>query len=296
MKIVKFKGGLGNQLFQYAFLRNLEENFGCKDVKGDFFYYYSLLKDTIRRPRIENFNITMNKARREDIRETCLLPRIGNPLSLLYKATLYFEKTFNRNYFLEPSRKPINIQDIVSKIYFDGYWQYWKNVYQIEDILREELKPKFNISSSNKEIASIISREDSVFIGLRRGDYLANRSTRRIFGILDESYYKRAIMEIEKRVDNPVYYLFSDSVEWVKNNIDFGVTVNYRDNTLHGSDIEDLMIMSACKHAIIPNSTFHWWGAWLIENRRKIIVAPDNWFADGKEIEIVPPDWIKIER
>jgi len=296
MKIVKFKGGLGNQLFQYAFLRNLEERFDCKNVKGDFFYYCSLSRDTVRRPKIEHFNTIINKTSRKDIRETCLFPRIGNPLSLLYKAILYFEKTLNRSYFLEPSRKPINIQEIISHVYFDGYWQYWKNVYDIEDILREELKPRFNISPSNKEIISMVSRENSVFIGFRRGDYLANRSTRRIFGILNESYYRRAIIEIEKRVDNPVYYLFSDSVEWVKKNINFGVNVNYRYNRLHGSDIEDLIMMGACKHAIIPNSTFHWWGAWLIKNKGKIIVTPENWFVDGKEIEIVPPNWIKVER
>ena len=82
----------------------------------------------------------------------------------------------------------------------------------------------------------------------------------------------------------------SDDVEWVKQNIHFNVPVVFREGEMVGNAHEEIAFMRACKHAIIPNSTFHWWGAWLIDNEDKIVISPKPWFADGTDIDIIPEE------
>ena len=105
-----------------------------------------------------------------------------------------------------------------------------------------------------------------------------------------------AAINTVKTVNNPVFYIFSNDIGWVKKNLDLDrYRVVYRENENIIDDFEELQLMASCKHSIIGNSTFHWWGAWLINNPDKIIVAPKRWFFDNKPIDIVPPTWIRID-
>jgi hypothetical protein len=294
MKIVKFKGGLGNQLFQYALLRNLQIVHSCKNVKADFSYFDLLTKDEIRKPRILFLNILAEKATKSDIKKTLLFKRIGNPLSIIYKSILYAEKKLNKKYYFEESRKHTNLDFIINYSYFDGYWQSWKYVEQIEETLRKEITPNIKHSANTIKIINKISSENSIFIGIRRGDYLASRKSINHYGSFELDYFKKAIKFVQQKVKDPVFYIFSNDIEWVKRNLNLGINIVYRENEKQTSDFEELFIMGACKHAIIVNSTFYWWGAWLISNKSKIVIAPKNWFADKSPIDIVPNSWIKI--
>ena len=294
MKIVKFKGGLGNQLFQYAFLRNLQFMCSSEVIIGDLSYYDTMSKDIVRRPRIKMLNVTIEKATSHEIKKTLLFKRLGNPLSLIYKGILFSEKTLNKYYCFEADRSHTNINSIIDNIYFDGYWQSWRNVFEIEDVLRKEITPNFELSKSTKDTIRKISTENSIFIGLRRGDYLTSSKVQMHYGSFEESYYLKAIAYIKKRVENPVFYMFSNDIDWVKKNLNLDEEIIFREKSEQTSDIEELFIMGAFKHAIIVNSTFYWWGAWLIKNRDKLIIAPQNWFADNKPIDIVPDSWIKM--
>ncbi|SFH87340.1 alpha-1,2-fucosyltransferase [Pisciglobus halotolerans] len=294
MKIVKFKGGLGNQLFQYAFMRLLEVGYGISEVKADFTYYNGVKGDQVRKPRIEQLNTKIKKATETDLNNVFLFSHLGDPLSFKYKFKVMLEFMLNNKYYYEKDRKKRNVQQIIEYNYFDGYWQSWKYLEQIEKELKKEISYNKDFDEKTKNFIDKIKKENAVFIGIRRGDYLESTKTRKHYGIFDSDYYTKAIEYIKEKVDTPVFYIFSNDIQWVKENMNFDANVIYRTEDKQVSDIEELFIMAACKHAIIVNSTFYWWGAWLIENENKIVIAPKKWFKDDKPIDIVPNEWIKF--
>jgi hypothetical protein len=162
----------------------------------------------------------------------------------------------------------------------------------IEEILRKEISIKIKLNEDIINTKEKIANENSVFIGIRRGDYLSSKKMKNHYGETDLNYYKKAIDYIKNKVKNPKFYIFSNEIEWIKRNVDIDGEVIYRDNYV--SDSQELYLMSKCKHSIIGNSTFHWWGAWLNNNKGKIVIAPKRWFADNSPIEIIPDKWIKF--
>lgn len=294
MKIVKYKGGLGNQLFQYAFARLLELKYGFEDVLSDFTYYGGITNDNVRKARILSLNIKYQSADKNDIRSICKLTHSTNPTKLLYKIKLFIEKEINKEYYFERDRSYVDPEKISNHKYYDGYWQSWRYVEEVGQYLRDEIKPRDPLSMKTRKTIDEISNRNAVFLGVRRGDYLANKKARDHFGYFNQDYFDEAIKIIKKNVKNPVLYVFSNDIGWVKDNLDFDCETIFRENEDQVSDLEELFIMSSCKHAIIVNSTFYWWGAWLINNPNKVVIAPKNWFADGSPIEIVPDDWFKI--
>lgn len=291
MRIVKLKGGLGNQMFQYAFAKNIENLTGEK-VLLDKSAYEGREYDDIRKIRIADMEVSLQFASTSELDEVCIF-RHGGGQTTSYKIGVLAESILNREYCFERTRKYIAPESILQYKYYDGYWQAWKNVYSVEKILRKEFQFKQNISAAADEIGWRMEKENSIFVGIRRGDYLSGKKERKHYGEYKEDYYLKGMDYIEKRVKNPVFYVFSNDKEWVRLNMRFeGHTVRYVDNKLE--DIEEFILMGRCKHAIMNNSTFYWWGAWMIKNPDKIVIAPRNWFADRKEIEIVPDEWVRI--
>jgi hypothetical protein len=294
MKIVKYKGGLGNQLFQYAFARLLELKYGVSDILSDFTYYENITNDNIRQARIQKLDIKYQPAEKIDLKSVCILAHNTNPTKLFYKIKLFIEKEINKDYYFEKDRSYIDPAKILNYKYFDGYWQSWRYLKEIERHLRNEIRPLDPMSEKTLKTIDEIRKRNAVFLGVRRGDYLANRKMGNHFGSFNQDYFDKAIEIIKKHVEDPVLFIFSNDIEWVKKNLVFDCDTIYRENIDQVSDLEELFIMSSCKHAVIVNSTFYWWGAWLINNPNKVVIAPKNWFADGSPIEIVPEDWFKI--
>lgn len=291
MKIVKLKGGLGNQMFQYAFAKNIEKKTG-EQVKLDLSAYDSL-NDDIRKPRILKFNLSLPIASKEDNYSICKLQHKGNSLGNMYKAKLFAEILINRRYYFEWDRAPRNIDGLLKYDYFDGYWQCWEYIKEVFEDLRRDFTPKNELHTSTKELMEVMQNQNSVFVGIRRGDYTLH--TKR-FGSFDQNYYERAMQYIEERVSSPVYYIFSNDIEWVKQNMNFGSrSIVYREQKDIIDDFEDLILMMNCKHSIVVNSTYHWWGGRMNFDEGKIVVAPRQWFFDGSKIEIIPPEWIRLE-
>ena len=291
MKIVKLKGGLGNQMFQYAFAKVLAKSSG-ETVKLDLSTYNDIHGDSIRKPRILKFNTTLPLATDEDLKQICIMNHIGNPLSTIYRAKVAGEMIFNPHYFFERNRAYRQVEDIKKYYYFDGYWQSWQHVNAVIDELKKEFLPNYTLSLSTQKCIDKVIRENSVFIGIRKGDYTANPEH---FGFFGQDYYDKALAYMDSLIENPVYYIFSNDISWVRENLNFGDrNIEYRQNEDVVDDFEELIIMMNCKHSIIINSTYHWWGARLHEGKNKIIVAPEKWFFDNKPIDIVPPHWVKI--
>lgn len=293
MKVVKLKGGLGNQMFQYAFAKYLEiEN--DEKVFLDF-STYKFRNDSVRKPRITEFNISLEAADENVIKSVCFFKHKGDMLKSSYKVLIGLETIFNKKYLFQRGIKPIDLKSLKKYNYYDGYWQSWKIVEFVKDVLKEDFNAKRHISDIAEKKILEVNRENSVFVGIRRGDYIDNKRNLKIYGTFDEVYYMEAMKIISQKVPNARFYIFSNDMEWVKKNMEFKhFNVTYNNVSGSVSDFEELLIMSKCKHAIICNSTYYWWGAWLIENPNKVIVAPKNWFANGKNIDIIPDEWIKL--
>jgi len=291
MKIVKLKGGLGNQMFQYGFAKLLEGNTD-EEVKLDLTYFDGITGDTVRMPRITNFNLSLPIATRDEINDICRISHEGNPLSTVYKFKLLAEMIINQKYYFEKTRAYVNPELILSYSYFDGYWQSWKIISKVWDTLKKEFIVGDYLSAKTKLIMNNVGNQNSVFIGVRRGDYSNNKSH---FGSFTQEYYDQAVEYILQRVENPVFYIFSNDINWVRSNMNFQKwNAIFREENDIVNDYEELMIMASCKHAIIVNSTFNWWGAKLNKSNKKIVIAPKNWFFDKKKIDIVPPNWVQI--
>ena len=143
-----------------------------------------------------------------------------------------------------------------------------------------------------------MQNSNSVGIHIRRGDYISNQAAFENHGICSLTYYKTAIGIINSKINNPMYFIFSDDTEWVRNT-DFGIK-NFEiiDWNIEKKSYIDMQLMSYCKHNIIANSTFSWWGAWLNNYSQKIVIAPKNWFSNesrkSESEKIIPKDWIQI--
>lgn len=290
-KIVKIKGGLGNQLFQYAFAKLLEKKTGFR-VLIDMSYFSEILNDPIRKPRILKYKLSTKIAGKEDLKKCCFFKHTGNTLGRKYRIGIGLEAVLNKRYFFERNRGYIKPEKVLNYTYYDGYWQSWRYVDEILKDIRNEFVPNYDISTKTKDIIEKVKQENSVFVGIRKGDYSNSESH---FGSFGNDYYQKAMNYISSKVENPVFYVFSNDIPWVKENIDFSNrTVVYREPEDIVDDFEDFLIMTECKHSIIINSTFHWWGARLNYNKDKIVVAPQKWFFDDSPIDIIPPYWVRI--
>lgn len=275
---VSIIGGLGNQLFQYAFGRAISEKYGEK-LYLDLFYIKKgnfLRSMTVRSFELDNYLINSNKM---SVLESLLLRKFDLKNKFVEKDT-FFDKSVFKDHFN----------------WFVGYWQSYKYFNDIRDKLLVELIPK-KLSSESIKLAEQIDKCNSVSIHIRRGDYLNKTNSNFFFDLVNSNYYKDAIKLISKKIKKPVFFVFSDDLLWVKSNMDFGKNkVNFVDFNKDKNAFEDIYLMSRCKHNIIANSTFSWWGAWLNQNKNCLTIAPKKWFFDKNKStkDLIPKSWVRI--
>ncbi len=294
MKIVKIKGGLGNQLFQYAFGRmmSIDRKF---EVKYDLHQYKTTFNE-INTLKLDKFNTILPVASNNEIKRYCKVPLKGNPHTKSYRIKIILNKILSpKSYFFEKRRLYVSIDKLLKYSYYDGYWQCEKYFNSIRSDLLKEISlkdPSPNTISTIKKI----KEQNAVFVGIRRPySFESFRMKRTLTDISSNiEYYQKAIEYINKRINSPVFYVFSNDIEWVMKNINFSSEVIYRTKEMQASDEEELMIMASCKHGILSNSTFNWWGAWLIQNPDKIIIVPEHW--QRKKNDIIPSSWISYDK
>jgi len=268
MKIIAIKGGLGNQMFQYAYGRNLE--LSKKNVLFDVSFYYGNKSkiDTARDFKLDNFNI----------KTSADFSKKKRPLLNLIKKIQYH----------------LNLAD-------NGFWNSEKYFSDNASAIREEFTLKPPLSKKAEEILSLIKNtKNSISLHIRRGDYVNDKKTNQYHGTCDSEYYSKALEYITSKVGNDInLFIFSDDIKWVKENMFFGQQSLYPTTYVSSPEIpdyEELILMSKCQHNIIANSSFSWWGAWLNENRDKIVIAPKRWALRGENNfkDIVPQGWYRI--
>ena len=164
----------------------------------------------------------------------------------------------------------------------------------IEDLIRQEFIFKIPGDNKNRAIIEKINSCKSVSIHVRRGDYLNNHWEKILGVIKGTTYYLNALDYINKQVKNPHYFIFSDDILWAKENLKLP-NCTYLDQNKGRKSYIDMYLMTLCKHNIIANSTFSWWGAWLNKNEDKIVIIPARWINGDSCEGIFPHEWVKIE-
>ncbi len=274
MIYVNLKGGLGNQMFQYACARALSlrtEN-PLAIVRTEH------VGDTTRAFSLKNFSI------QGDIVSVDAVP-------WLQKFRAYVAQKVFRQFSVH-FRPSILTRE--GTVYLDGYFQSEKYFIDYAEQIRKDFTVTSPLSTSAARYAAIIAQDPfPVALHVRRGDYVNNPD---FGGIADAAYYGRAIAALRSFVPEAHFYVFSDDIAWCKENI------NLPSDTVFVSqpdmrDYEELTLMARCHYMIMANSSFSWWGAWLNTYPAKIVIAPalwshhhnDTWYRD-----IIPPSWIRI--
>jgi hypothetical protein len=280
MIIVKIEGGLGNQMFQYAFAKALSIKKNIT-VKFDIGFYSDSQNKLSREYILPKFNINSPIATEKEINE------------LQNKHSKFYNKLFRKimPIFCSVYKEDNKVYDfkshfLSSKVYVIGYWQNQKYFKNIQSQLCSDFSVK-NTSEVNPELLNKIEGTNSVSIHFRRTDYCSIGLT---IDANNTDYYSKSLEIIKSKVKNPELFIFSDDIEWVKKNMNFPFPATF----VTEKDYIELFIMSKCKHNIIANSTFSWWAAWLNQYEKKIIIAPKTWHNKKANKSIYPKDWIKI--
>lgn len=292
MIIIKLKGGLGNQLFQYAIARQLAfTNKTTFKMDVSMFSNYKLHTYSIW-----PLNIEENIASEEEIKVFTASPqgKIEGIVRKLLHRSPRRAKTYIQEKYFHFDQAILKLPD---NIFLDGYWQSEKYFPNVKETLRKEFLVKTPAIGKNEKILKQIDSGESINIHVRRANYITNKHTNKIHGTCGINYYKKCISAIAEKVKNPYFFIFSDDPNWTKNNLKLNyptIFVTHNDAT---TDYEDLRLMTHCKHHIIANSTFSWWGAWLCNNPNKIIFAPHKWFNDTSKDtkDLLPKCWIKMQ-
>jgi len=301
MVVVRLFGGLGNQMFQYAAGRSIAY-MNNKVLKLDITSGFR--EDFYKRKYcLKHFNIEEHIASKSELPR--LLINHSESASIYGKTIRFINSLFPLDKKFIYKEKSLLFDPTIFKprdrIYLIGYWQSEKYFSNIEPIILSEYSFKTIPANRNKEIAERISNDNSVGIHLRRlygvsGDKVF-RKHKKVYGTSSMQYYRNAIEYLQEMYYDLKFYIFSDHMQWVKDNFREQLPLIFVDHNDNESSYEDLRLMSLCKHQIIANSSFSWWAARLNLNELKTIIAPKTWFLDkykNENNDIIPESWIRM--
>ncbi len=270
-------GGIGNQLFQYAFGRALSINTDSElYIDTSWFKYdHGDIYSNRRTFKLNEFNTKYKN--------------ITSVNTLLFKCV---KRTIEKNFIFE--NKYFDNTKNLSK--YRGYWQSFKYFESIKNEIRQEIKV-LNKSKEYLQIEREFEDKDYICLHIRRGDYLENTRIKDYHGVIQLNYYLEGIKYLEQNFGELEKMIFSDDIEWCRNNLLLDSSYNLFKKGDNFSDYEELTIMAKCKYFIIANSTFSWWAAYLSGTQNSKIVAPKSWFKDPNIFsqDLIPPDWICLE-
>lgn len=301
MKIVKVTGGLGNQMFQYAFARTLESR-SEEEVYLDISTYgYMPAHNGFELDKV--FAVKYREAREADIERLGTRPRSASEKirrKYFTKRSHYIDRYF---------RYDPKVFGFQGDRYLEGYWQSEKYFSPLADSVRQEFEFVADPGPKNRQILEaterahgqeISGRHTLVSVHVRRGDSLGLANTRVCTG----AYYANAFALVRERLAQPLFLVFSDDVSWCRENLGLNDDeVIYVDWNRGADSWRDLWLMSRCESHIIANSSFSWWGAWLDPNPHKLVVAPEQWSLRKPSRpgyyrydfrDVVPEGWVKV--
>jgi hypothetical protein len=293
MVIVRLHGGLGNQLFQYSAARGLAQHLGTS---------LWVERAHLRRTPGRDYRLGVFSGRprclsaplERLVDHLCLEASSETVLGEVSRVTrrwglwqLHRERTFG----FDPS-----FWRLRGNIVLDGYWQSERYFAAVADHLRCDLRLDCHLSEQTKMLAERIVSSDSVSVHVRRGDYVSDKEAAAVHALCGSEYYAAAADHVCQRVRRPHFFVFSDEPEWARAHLRLPHLVTVVDHNGPGREHEDLWLMSTCRHHVIANSTFSWWGAWLGQNPQRLVVAPRMWFhKPGLHTQdLLPERWVQL--
>lgn len=288
--IVRIRGGIGNQLFQYALGRKIALETGMK-LRFD----HSEYDRYVNRSYCLNLLKTQGLSATESEKSAVLWPAqaFGRTVKLCRKVYPFYQRRYIReDELLRDGEPPVLTQ---SSAYLDGYWQKWQIPFSIIDPLRDEITLRQPMVLERLKLQQRINSGPSAALHVRYGDYSQAHNLRN-FGLCSAGYYKGAMDFLRKRIPGLTFYVFSDSPERAREVVPQQDNVFFADPMQDGKDHEDLLVMSSCDHIVTANSTFSWWAAFLNGNKDKHVIAPLKWFNNPNLDDrlIVPPSWQRL--
>ncbi len=308
MKSIKlvFEGGLGNQLFQLAYGLHLQEKYKCK-VSYDI-SKYKTEKEECREFELDAFGVPDDWERRPIKKGR--IKRFGfRYIIYLFVTFLYFKlrKAFRGreskiDKYYSDTINFWGVHRIHNGAYRDpnfslfpemliyGHWFWTKVALEQQDALKRLVVSKRILSPTNLDMLNRIKSSNSVGVHIRRGDYVALGKI-----ACPIEYYEYSINEIAGKVKDAVFFIFSDDINWVKQNLNTDKQVVFVDN--NNDTVDDFTLFSSCSHFILSNSTFSWWGAFLGKETNKIVLAPICWNPDNRlsRSPLVLDNWVKVD-
>ncbi len=273
---VYLSDGLGNQMFQYAFGVSLKKRCNVK-------VYYDnscFLTQTFRKYALHCFGITLKKYPKtiSEKRSELQMKMVEETQNAIYDESLY---------------------NIENNNYYKGFFQSYKYFAPHRKDILKIFRLVYPLNEANRTMLGTIKATNAVSLHVRRTDYLKEDELS-IRGVCNLDYYKQAIQYAKEHIKNPHFFIFSDDIPWCRENIDIGSACTFVDINDGENGFFDMFLMQNCKHNIIANSSFSWWGAWLNENPEKIVIAPKIWMLCWNEPEekagrdLIPPEWIRL--
>ena len=296
MIIVKLISGLGNQLFQYALARQLAIQ-NNDQLKLDISFYAN---QSLRSYRLDKYNIQAKIAQPDQMDKLLSVynsPSVYNKIYRRIEGRL--PKQYKRHYRerewwgYEPE-----VFNITGNVYLEGYWQHYQYYQNLDKRIFDELTLKDTTEQSSYALFKQVQQDhSSVSLHIRRGDYITDKQANNLMGILPLTYYQRAIEHIKGKIKTPSFYIFSDDLDWAKDNLKIDAPVSFADIDGGSKDYLELDLMSSCRHQIVANSSFSWWGAFLNRNPSKIVVSPAQWVKQeeiNNKTFLHFPAWVKL--
>lgn len=291
MILARLQGGLGNQLFQYAAGRRLAHVRGAK-LRLDV----SALDDPrLRKPRryeLEALNVATEVAGADDLARVRREPKglVERVRERLAGGGNGFRVVREAHFHFDPA-----VLDLPDDVYLDGYWQSARYFADVADRIRREVTPKAPLTGRNAELAKEIEGCHAVSVHVRRGDYLTDPAVLAMHGVCGPEYYEMALAHVGERVAEPVFFVFGDDADWARRSVRAPGRMVIVDHNGPEHPAEDLRLMALCRHHVIANSTFSWWGAWLNPRPDKIVVAPERWFGSDRwdTRDLIPAEWVR---
>lgn len=295
MIITQLKGGLGNQLFQYALGRRLAIENDCA-LKLDTSWFEKRKGNcTYRIFQLNHFTIQAEEATEADVASLVARKKLRSRGSRMCAKIL---RGKNRPYILERWSGSFDaaVAALRGPVYLEGYWQSYRYFDTIKKALIDDLRLAEALSPAYVETLERMRQTDSVGVHIRRGDYVSNPVYQKKFGTVTLDYYRRSIAYMAEKIARPHFFVFTDDYAWVKQNVLFDFPVTWMEQETKEKDCADLWMMAQCRHHIIANSSYSWWGAWLSPHTDAITVNPRFWNYREKRYnsDRSPRDWVVI--
>ena len=288
MIVAAIVDGLGNQMFQYAAARRLAEK-NKTVLKLDIL----LTNETLRKFGLDAFNISAGVANRKEI-DALIKRDLKNRIRRRLK---YYARLGNKDpFYWEKEGMPFEpgLLEARHDVYMHGYWSSEKYFHDVKELIRREFTLRDPLPDRLTDTGRMMAQTNSVSLHVRRGDFVSSAGP--CHYPCGPDYFESAVRHIRRFVTEPHFFLFSDDTRWVTENLKLEDPCTLVSSPAN-RDHEEMVLMSRCRHHIIANSTFSWWGAWLDPRPEKIVVAPRQWFKPGCPYDysnLLPEDWVAL--